>query len=154
MITLFDPNKTAYEYLKLAAMDPRLPERLHWFLRPGFDFGFSAENLSMLKEQRPEVCIHATWNGVSNVKVSWAMLGDDGPKLPDERRALLWFRRFKQAIDEAQMDCQGGLFVVYAHIARYNQLLNDIRAAGIQIIRASRILPFWEFNVDIQQAPA
>lgn len=151
MITLFDPNKSATEYLKMAAIDPQLPERLNWFLRPGFDFGFNEGNLKELKEQATQVCVHAVWNGMSNIKVSWAILGEDGPKLPDERRELLWYRRFKQTIDEAQMDSQGGLFLVFAHIARYNHLLNDIRAAGIKIIRASRIVPFYEFNVDIQQ---
>ncbi|MDQ6433638.1 hypothetical protein RB623_06190 [Mesorhizobium sp. LHD-90] len=154
MITLFDPNTTATEYLKLAAIDPQLPDRLNWFLRPGFDFGFNAGNLKVLKEQATEICVHADWNGISNIKVSWTTLGDDGPKLPDDRRELLWYRRFKQALDEAQLGFRGGLFVAYAHIARYNQLLNDIRSAGVTIIRASRIMPFWEFNVDIQQAPA
>ncbi len=103
MITLFDPNMSAKEYLKAAASERQVPERLHWFLGPAFDFGFNAENLAMLVEHRPEVLVHAAWNGASNIKVGWGTLGDGSLKVPDERRELLWYRRFKHALNEAQL---------------------------------------------------
>lgn len=144
--------------LDRARLDRFLPEQLAPMTGPDFDFGFNQANIDALldrenwKRKPPRIHLWADWTGRGNIRVYWTPEDEaDFVRMPDIELAR--FTGLKAAVNHAQLDNRAAYYIVYAHMARYDELVRGLRA-HVEVMSASRIVPLWQFDVDIEGRPS
>src|SRR5690606_32158419 len=100
---------------------------------------------------RPRIDVRAAWTEDGDILVEWTPRhAADFRSIVD--RELAHFHGIADAVSHAQQENRAALHIVHAHIAWYDELIRGLRD-HLDVVRASRIVPFRSFDIDIEDGP-